>query len=120
MKKECVVLNSEVINIGPWDYQKRQLQNGVDKDGKPIYEEQVTNPLPEGAVIEEREIETALDGGLIVKGASTQPTSAELLGQELAQLKLQTMQQNQLLTSMGTELAATKLELINLKGVESK
>ncbi|QYK68255.1 XkdW family protein [Paenibacillus sp. S02] len=119
MIKECVMLNGEVINIGPWDYRVQPIMTGLDEQGKPIYEEQPTNPLPEGAVIEEREIETAEDGGLVVKG-SVQPTSAELLGQELAQLKLQTMQQNQLLTSMGAELATTKLELINLKGAESK
>ncbi|MDP1513071.1 XkdW family protein [Paenibacillus sp. CMAA1739] len=115
MKKECVVLNSEVINIGPWDYQKRQLQNGVDKDGKPIYEEQVTNPLPEGATFEEREIEVAPDGGLIVKG-SAQPTNDAFLGQELAQIKLQSMQQQELLSNMGAELAAARLEIISLKG----
>ncbi|MGR6765347.1 hypothetical protein ACU1JV_26625 [Paenibacillus sp. T2-29] len=115
MIKECVILNGEVINIGPWDYRKQQVQTGVDKDQNPIYEEQVTNPLPEGVVIEEREIEVAPDGGLIVKG-SAQPTSHELLGQQLAEMKIQTMQQTQLLASMGAELAATKLELINLKG----
>ncbi|MGZ0043397.1 hypothetical protein [Paenibacillus ottowii] len=115
MIKECVVLNNEVINIGPWDYKKQQVQTGIDGQGNPLYEERITNPLPEGAVIEEREIETTPDGDLIVKG-SAQPTSEELIGQQLAELKIQTMQQTQLLASMGAELAATKLELINLKG----
>ncbi|AOK91962.1 hypothetical protein [Paenibacillus polymyxa] len=122
MIKECVVLNDEVINIGPWDYNRQQVLLSpaeYDDEGKvtkeAVYEEQTTNPLPEGAIIEEREIEVAPDGGLIVKG-SAQPTSHELLGQQLAEMKIQTMQQTQLLASMGAELAATKLELINLKG----
>ncbi|ODA08733.1 hypothetical protein [Paenibacillus polymyxa] len=122
MIKECVVLNDEVINIGPWDYKRQQVQMSpaeYNDEGKAtkeaVYEEQTMNPLPEGATIEEREVEVAPDGGLIVKG-SVQPTSDELLGQQLAEMKLQTMQQTQLLASMGAELAATKLELINLKG----
>ncbi|MMZ58868.1 hypothetical protein D1872_208650 [compost metagenome] len=122
MRKECVVLNGEVINIGPWDYKIQSMQvipaefnedGSVIKDA--VYEEQIMNPLPEGAVIEEREIEVAPDGGLIVKG-SAQPTSDELFGQQLAEMKIQTMQQTQLLTSMGAELAAAKLEIIDLKG----
>ncbi|MGM1023416.1 MAG: XkdW family protein [Bacillota bacterium] len=126
MIKEVVVLNSEVINIGPWDEQIRPVlvsSAEYDEEGnitkEAVYEDRVMNPMPEGAVIEEREIETAPDGGLIVKG-SAQPTTAELMGQELARLKLQTMQQTQLMTSLGAELAVTKLELMNLKGDESK
>ncbi|KAF6630708.1 hypothetical protein H6F38_14875 [Paenibacillus sp. EKM208P] len=114
MLKNCIVLHGDVINIGPWDYQKQIVQIGV-VDGQAVYEEQTTNPLPEGAVIEEREIETAPDGGLIVKG-SAQPTSDELLGQELAQIKLRSMQQQELLNNMGAELAAARLEIISLKG----
>ncbi|MEK5089707.1 hypothetical protein MKY98_22870 [Paenibacillus sp. FSL M8-0228] len=122
MIKECVVLNDEVINIGPWDYNRQQVLLSpaeYDDEGKvtkeAVYEEQTTNPLPEGATIEEREIEVAPDGGLVIKG-SVQPTGDELLGQQLTELKIQAMQQTQLLASMGAELAATKLELINLKG----
>ncbi|MGG4504040.1 hypothetical protein [Paenibacillus polymyxa] len=122
MTKECVVLNGEVINIGPWDYMRKQVlaspveyddEGNVTKEAE--YEEQTMNPLPEGATIEEREIEVAPDGGLIVKG-SAQPTSDELHGQQLAELKIQAIQQTQLLASMGAELAAAKLEIINLKG----
>ncbi|MEK3950297.1 hypothetical protein MHB46_17950 [Paenibacillus sp. FSL H7-0703] len=122
MIKECVVLNDEVINIGPWDYNRQQVLLSpaeYDDEGKvtkeAVYEEQTTNPLPEGATIEEREIEVAPDGGLVIKG-SVQPTGDELLGQQLTELKIQAMQQTELLASMGAELAATKLELINLKG----
>lgn len=43
MIKKCVVLNEKVINVGDWDYQ--------------IVDDGITNPLPEGAVIEEREFE---------------------------------------------------------------
>lgn len=50
MRKECVILNGQVINIGPWD----------DMGG--------INPMPDGAVIEEREIEIGPDGGLYVVG----------------------------------------------------
>ncbi|WP_348623637.1 hypothetical protein ABFT51_24020 [Paenibacillus peoriae] len=122
MIKECVVLNDEVINIGPWDYNRQQVLLSpaeYDDEGKvtkeAVYEEQTTNPLPEGATIEEREIEVAPDGGLVIKG-SVQPTGDELLGQQLTELKIQAMQQTQLLASMGAELAAAKLEIIDLKG----
>ncbi|WP_418026221.1 hypothetical protein [Paenibacillus sp. JJ1722] len=51
----------------------------------------------------------------------TKPTdqvqdASEVVGQQLAELKIQAMQQTQFIASMGAELAATKLELINLKG----
>ncbi|MMZ48456.1 hypothetical protein D1872_101260 [compost metagenome] len=122
MIKECVVLNDEAINIGPWDYKFQQVLMSpaeYDDEGNVVkeaaYEEQITNPLPEGATIEQREIEEAPDGGLIVKG-SAQSTSDELLGQELAQIKLQSMQQQELLSNMGAELAAARLEIILLKG----
>lgn len=48
MLKECVVLNGQIINIGEWD----------DQEGK--------NPLPEGAVIEERGITQNSDGGWVL------------------------------------------------------
>jgi hypothetical protein len=122
MIKDVVVLNSKVINIGPWDEQIRPVlvsPSEYDDEGnvtkEALYEDRVMNPMPEGAVIEEREIEVAPDGGLIVKG-SAQPTSDELLGQQLAEMKIQTMRQTQLLASMGAELAAAKLEIIDLKG----
>lgn len=56
--KTCVFdANGNLINIGEWDEQVQQVQVGVDEEtGKPIYEEQVTNPLPDGAYTEEREV----------------------------------------------------------------
>ncbi|MGR6127208.1 hypothetical protein [Paenibacillus sp. SER-28] len=51
----------------------------------------------------------------------TKPTdqvqdASEVVGQQLAELKIQAMQQTQLLAGMGAELAAAKLEIIDLKG----
>lgn len=58
-------LNGEVINIGDWDYMlKPKIIKGVvelDLDGNELMIE--TNPLPEGATIEEAETTTKDDGG---------------------------------------------------------
>lgn len=143
---DVVVLDGRVINIGPWDEQIQRIlveplhyddQGNITKEA--VYEYRVTNPFPEGAVIEQREIEEAPDGGLIVKGTA-KPSETDLLGQQLAAMKLQSMQQTaavsslgqelaaakltgiqqqQMISNLGAELAATKLELINLKGAES-
>lgn len=67
MRKECVILNGQVINIGPWD----------DMGG--------TNPLPEGAVVEEREVAQGEDGGWYVVGESRPKTPQERIT-ELEQL----------------------------------
>lgn len=58
MIKTCVFdANGNLINIGEWDYMVRPVQVGVDEEtGDPIYEDQPTNPLPEGAYTEEREV----------------------------------------------------------------
>ncbi|MGG1643036.1 hypothetical protein ACIFQM_17595 [Paenibacillus sp. NRS-1782] len=111
-------------------------QDAVDAPQEPVIAGYIVGvPFPEGFgayVTEDKafrfNLETLLwEEGLTVEEMSelTKPTdqvqdASEVVGQELAQLKLQAMQQNQLLTSMGAELAATKLELINLKGAESK
>ena len=58
MIKDCVVLDGKIINIGPWDYQYKEL------GGKQVAQ----NPLPEGAVVEGRDIVNAPDGGLIEAG----------------------------------------------------
>jgi hypothetical protein len=63
MMKTCVILDGKIINVGPWD----------DKDG--------TNPLPEGAVIEEREF-VEIDGGLY-PADYTPPKSPQEQVQEL-------------------------------------
>ena len=76
MMKECVVLNGKVINIGPWD----------DMDG--------TNPMPEGAVIEEREVAQDADGGWYVVGVERPETPSQKI------------------TRLESELAATREETL--------
>ena len=51
MNRECVILNGKIINIGAWD----------NREG--------TNPLPEGATVEQRDIVESPDGGLVENGA---------------------------------------------------
>ena len=59
MMKSCVVLNGEIINIGEWD----------DMNGG--------NPMPEGAVIEERDFEYDEDRGWYEVGTYPEPTAQE-------------------------------------------
>ena len=59
MIKKCVVLNGKIINIGEWD----------DMNG--------TNPMPEGAVIEERDFEYDEDRGWYEVGTYPEPTAQE-------------------------------------------
>ncbi|APQ59817.1 hypothetical protein PPOLYM_02556 [Paenibacillus polymyxa] len=88
-------------------------------------------PFPEGFsayVTEDKafrfNLETLLwEEGLTVEEIAelTKPTdqgqdASEVVGQQLAEMKIQAMQQTQLLASMGAELAAAKLEIIDLKG----
>lgn len=88
-------------------------------------------PFPEGFsayVTEDKafrfNLETLLwEEGLTVEEIAelTKPTdqgqdASEVVGQQLAELKIQAMQQTQLLASMGAELGAAKLEIIDLKG----
>lgn len=84
MIKSCVVLNGAVINVGEWDYNIQPVQIGeqeviitpetTDTEGnviptvtemQPVYEDQETNPLPIGAIVEEREVIQNADGGFI-------------------------------------------------------
>jgi hypothetical protein len=51
--KKCYVLDGRVINIGEWDHQY------TDVDGEQV----ALNPVPERAVIEERDFEYAPDRG---------------------------------------------------------
>lgn len=80
MMMECVILNGKVINFGPWDYQTQPVQVGenivspaeYDEAGnlikeevaEPIFEDVVTNPLPDGVIIEQMEVLQTEDGGL--------------------------------------------------------
>ena len=59
MIKSCVVLNGKIINIGEWD----------DMNGG--------NPMPEGAVIEERDFEHDEDRGWYEVGTYPEPTAQE-------------------------------------------
>lgn len=77
MLKECVVLNDQVINIGPWDYQVQQVEVGQDDTGQPIYEDRQTNPLPDGAIVQEIEIVEGKDGGLYPADYVAPETDAE-------------------------------------------
>lgn len=54
MTKSVVILNGEIYHVGEWDYQKYE-----DEEGNEI----VGNPLPEGATIEEREMEYTKEYG---------------------------------------------------------
>lgn len=72
MLKTCVVLNGEIINIGPWDYRVEPVEvepAEYDKDGnlvkEAVYENIARNPLPEGAVEVEMEVCQADDGSWV-------------------------------------------------------
>ncbi|MEK5374202.1 hypothetical protein BK143_09390 [Paenibacillus peoriae] len=52
----------------------------------------------------------------LTKDAAQEQDASAVIGQQLSEMKLQTMQQQQLISGLGAELAAAKLELINLKG----
>lgn len=87
MIKDCVTLNGQVINIGPWDYMIQQVQVGerelepaeYDEEGnlikeavvEPLYEDQVTNLLPEGAIVEQMEVSQTADGGFKAESADS-------------------------------------------------
>lgn len=69
MMKPCVVLNGKVINVGDWDYQYTEV------DGEQVAQ----NPLPEGAVIEEREFEYDEDRGWYEVGTTLPKTQEDYL-----------------------------------------
>lgn len=69
MIKECVVLNGAVINVGPWDYQYIEI-NG---------EQVAQNPLPDGAVVESRDLDYSNDRGWHEAGEILPPTTEERL-----------------------------------------
>ena len=50
MTQTVITLNGEVINIGPWDFK-------IDDDGV------IQNPMPAGAIEEQREVVEMADGG---------------------------------------------------------
>ena len=94
MIKTCVVLDGEVINIGEWDYMYEQVEIKpavIDKEtGEMLepaeYEVVVRNPLPDGAIIEEREFEYSEEYGWREMGYIEPPTEEQqrLLDLEMA------------------------------------
>lgn len=77
MKKECILLDGKVINIGPWDYQMQA--------------EIATNPLPKGAEVVELEVDQKEDGGwYAVEYAAPATDSLEAAVAELKSLKKRT------------------------------
>lgn len=62
-----MLLNNKIINIGEWDYQYKVV------DGKQI----AHNPLPTGAIIEEREFEYSEERGWREVGVLPLPTDKE-------------------------------------------
>ncbi|HHY74264.1 MAG TPA: hypothetical protein GX497_13780 [Bacillus bacterium] len=81
MMKTCVVLNGKTINVGEWDYQF------VDVDGEQVAQ----NPIPDGAVIEERDFEYSEEFGWRETCFVPQPTEIEKLQQENADLAFNIM-----------------------------
>lgn len=72
MLKECVILNGQIINIGQWDYQimrveiePAKINDAGDIIMEAVYEDRVTNPIPEGAVIEQRNFIQNSDSGWV-------------------------------------------------------
>ncbi|XID92509.1 hypothetical protein ACF3MZ_29280 [Paenibacillaceae bacterium WGS1546] len=95
MMRECVVLNGQVINIGPWDYQIQSLEVSPeerDEEGniikEAVYEDRPSNPLPDGAEIIEMEIVEGPDGGLYPAEQLPGPSEVERLRGENLELKL--------------------------------
>lgn len=68
MMKTCVVLKEQVINVGEWD----------DQGG--------SNPLPEGATVEERDFEYSEEYGWSEVGFVPEPSEMELLKEKTAVL----------------------------------
>jgi hypothetical protein len=83
MMKDCVILNGQIINIGPWDYQIKQVQVDGDEEN-PVYEDRESNPFPVGATIEQRDVDFSDERGWYEVG-TVQPPSVE---EQLKQVQL--------------------------------
>ena len=138
MLKQCVTLNGKLINIGPWDYQIRQVQIGEEEviieperevDGviippviekRPIYEDQVTNPLPEGAVEVEVEVEFSDEHGWRQAGTPLPMSQTDKINLLSGKVEVN---EGDIITSMialtqpyeekETQLAEKEVELVN-------
>ncbi|AJG62022.1 MULTISPECIES: hypothetical protein [Bacillus] len=88
MIKKCVVLNGNVIHIGDWDFMivsvvAKEAEYDIEGNliSEPIIENKETNPLPQGATIEERRFDYSKDKGWFEVGAVSLPTSEERISQ---------------------------------------
>jgi hypothetical protein len=84
MIKECIVKDGKVINIGSWDEQRENVEISpaeYDEDGniikEGVFEEQIKNPFPVGATIEERDFDYDPDRGWYEIGTSAPPSLEE-------------------------------------------
>lgn len=81
--KTVVVLDGEIINIGEWDYQYYQVENGEQVAG---------NPLPKGAVSEEREMRYTEEFGWREVGWDPPKTENEILKERLEATEIALME----------------------------
>lgn len=102
MIKKCWVLDGQIINIGDWDYQKT-----VGLDGKEV----IGNPLPKGAVMEERNFEQSPDGGWYLDG-KVPKTEVELLREDVQVTQMALLDLVEELTRTRSDLATTQEELV--------
>lgn len=84
--KECTVVNGEIWNIGPWDYQYRTIQIGTGEDGTPITEEVATYPFPENGVIEHRWFRYSEERGWYEEGTEPILNTNDQLNRNLTEL----------------------------------
>lgn len=110
MMKSCVLLNGQVINIGEWDYQIEQVELKpavIDEETQEIiepaeYEEVVRNPMPDGAVVEERDFGYSEDRGWYEVGTKAPLSEIEKLRLEQAQANAELFEMMLTLTGGGT------------------
>jgi len=86
--------DGNLINIGPWDYRIERVEveppeydpNTGDLIREGVYEDRVTNPLPEGAYTAEIEIVEGPDGGLYPAGYTPPETPQQKIARLEAEL----------------------------------
>lgn len=83
MMKTVVVLNGEIYHVGEWDFQIFE-----DEEGNEI----IGNPLPEGATIEEREMEYTEENGWREVGWSPPKSENEILKNRLEATEIALME----------------------------
>ncbi|AWB45268.1 hypothetical protein DCC85_14235 [Paenibacillus sp. CAA11] len=114
MIKECVLLNGQVINIGPWDYQKERVLINPGED-EPLFEERINNPLPEDAEIVEMEVTQSEDGGWYAKDYLPQPSELDRMGAEIVARELEALELRQQNEILGQQIVQRELEATDLK-----